>query len=406
LYVVSRLPKVTETFVVNEWAALDTRFDMFIAALVRTRERPLHSQAAEALRRAWFVSRLSPRTIGSHAAWLRVAPRRYVAVIGELMRAAPRSKPREWLKTVVAFHQAVALAQRAVKTRIDHVHAHFANHPATVAWVVHRLTGIPYSFTAHANDLFRDPVLLVPKIQEAGFVVAISDYNRRALLSRAPDAEIHVVHCGVDTQRFALRPRAARSAGRHVLCVASMERKKGHPQLLHAFAALADQWPDLHLTLIGDGPERPAIERLAASLGVADRVRFLGACSTDDVKSELGAADLFVLPAIRDPTGRMDGIPVALMEAMAIGVPVVTTCVSGIPELVGDDAGVIVPAGNATAVADAITRVFTDDALAAELVRRGRARVEDEFDLRIQAGRLADLFDASARARPSTQPSA
>lgn len=397
LYIVSRFPKLTETFVVNEFTELAPRFDLRLAALSRTRERPRDDASAAVLRHAWFASALAPSAFLAHVRWLRRAPRRYIAVWRDAARDLPRGGFGELVKTIVAIHLAVRLAERAVDARIEHVHAHFANHPATAAWVVHRLTGIPFSFTAHANDLYRPSPLLTRTTAEARFVVAISDYNLRLLQARRLDARVHVVHCGVDTSRFC-PPNdgaAAREPRRRIVCVARFEPNKGHRDLLAAFALVAAAHADVDLVLIGDGSERDAIERLAASFRLGDRVIFLGARSPDEVRAQLGTADLFVLAARRDETGRMDGIPVALMEAMGAGVPVVTTSVSGIPELVGDDAGLVVDPGDPPALSEAIIRILEDGDLARRLAAEARSTVERDFDLHVEAAKLGDLFVVS-----------
>jgi glycosyltransferase involved in cell wall biosynthesis len=399
LYVVSRFPKLTETFVMNELAALKPRFDVRFAALNRTSESPRDELSTAVLRSAWFVSALAPNTFLAHLRWLRRAPRRYLGVWRRAARDMPRAGFGELLKTIVAIHLAARLAELAVDARIEHVHAHFANHPTTAAWVVHRLTGIPFSFTAHANDLYRASPLLTRTATEARFVVAISEYNRDLLRTRCPSARVHVVHCGVDTARFS--PPTARVARprRRILCVARFEPNKGHRDLLAGFAHLATAHSDVDLVLIGDGSEQAAIQRLAASLGLGDRVAFLGACSPGEVRAQLRTAELFVLAAVRDETGRMDGIPVALMESMASGVPVVTTSVSGIPELVGDDAGFLVEPGDPAALSKAMTRILEDADLARRLAVQARSRVERGFDLYAEAAKLGDLFDASVGRR-------
>ncbi len=250
------------------------------------------------------------------------------------------------------FLKSVAVADRARREDVAHVHAHFANHPATAAWIVHRLTGLPFSFTAHANDMFLSPPLLRQKVDEAAFVVTISEYNEVLLNRMTPRSPIRVVHCGVDTATLAriVRPRR----GRRVLCVASLEPRKGHRDLLEAFAELAAHDAELHLTLVGDGPERDAIVGHTRALGISDRVELTGPLSADDVRRELAAADVFVLASVADHTGRTEGIPVALMEAMAAGVPVVATRISGIPELV-EGVGRLVEPGAADELAAAIS---------------------------------------------------
>ena len=186
LYVVSRFPKLSETFVVNEFDALSARFELRLVALVHTREQAADAAAERILRRAWMVSPASPRTFLANMRWLRRTPRRYLATWWTIGRGLRVRDARTAAETLVVAWQAARLAELAAAERIEHVHAHFAHHPTTAAWVVHRLTGIAFSFTAHANDLFRAPVLLERKGADTRFVIAISDFNRELLARAAP----------------------------------------------------------------------------------------------------------------------------------------------------------------------------------------------------------------------------
>lgn len=390
LYITSRFPKLTETFVINEWLALAPRFDMSLAALVHTHEELVHPQAAAALDRVWFVRPVDLRTIGANLRALIRSPRTYGSTLMQVVRACAR-RPVDLARSLVVFLEAVVLADRVRGEGIDHVHAHFANHPATAAWIVHRFTGVPYSFTAHANDLFRSPALVRRKVDDAAFVVTISDFNARLLREMHPVAPVHVVHCGVDTA--ALAGTARPTPGRQLVSVASLQVKKGHRYLLDAVANLAADDPELRLTLVGDGPQRAALEARIQALGLSDRVELTGPLTVAGVRRELARADVFVLASVTDDTGRSEGIPVALMEAMAAGVPVVTTRVSGIPELV-DGVGRIVEPGDPDALAQAIASVL-DDPASAEVARRARALVAEQFDLYVEAAMLGDLFESS-----------
>lgn len=399
LYVVSRFPSTTETFVLNEWLALANRFDMHLAALRRGRGPAVHSQSARVLPDVRFLDRPRPSVVAAHAAWLVRRPRRYLATLVAVLRAARRRSPRRALKDLVAFAQAVPLAHTVARAGVAHVHAHFANHPATAAWVVHRLTGVPFSFTAHANDLFVGPALLERKLADARFAVAISDYNRALLAERAPPScRVEVVHCGVDLERHAWRDLSGRDRER-IICVASLQPKKGHVHLVDALALLAERRPALTLELIGDGPERERIVARAQERGVAAHVRVPGARPAEEVRTALAAARVFALASVRLPSGRMEGIPVALMEAMACGVPVVATRLSGIPELVQDGiTGLLVEPAEPHALAAAIARLLDDDELATELAHNARGRVERAFDGGAEARRLGDLLAASCAA--------
>jgi colanic acid/amylovoran biosynthesis glycosyltransferase len=396
LYLVSRFPAVTETFVVNEWLTLSGRFRMELAALRRGREAALHPESRRAMERVRFLDSPHPRAVAAHVVWLARRPRAYLAALATVLRGMRGVPLRNAMKELLVFAQAAALARTAQREGVAHVHAHFANHPATAAWIINRLTGIPFSFTAHANDLFVGPALLGPKTTDARFAVAISEYNRRILLDRCPSLRrLEVIHCGVDTERYAWRGLDARDRNL-VVCVASLLPKKGHVHLVEAFGALADRHPSIELELIGNGPERERILAHARDNDVAERVHLRGARSWEDVRAALGGARVFALASVRLPSGRMEGIPVALMEAMASGVPVVATRLSGIPELVQDGVtGLLVEPGDPHGLAAAIARVLEDDALAARLAGNARRVVEQSFSLARESQRLGDLFAES-----------
>ncbi len=360
LYIVSRFPKVTETFVVNELLAVRRRFDVHLATLLETREPVVQPDAGRLLVNLWFAPFFGVATARAHLHWFLRDSRTYFRTLGRLARDA--RSPSELFTSLGVFLKAARLATMADASRIGHVHAHFANHPATAAWIVSRLTGAPFSFTAHANDLFRRPAVLDHKLRDAAFVVAVSEYNAMLIRRRHPEARVHIVHCGVDVERF--HPHARAGAPAQILCVGSLEPRKGHRYLLEAVANLAPRHPELRLVLIGDGPARGEVEQLVDALALRARTEIRGACTSEEVAAELGRADVFVLASIRDSTGRMEGIPVALMEAMAAGVPVVATRLSGIPELVSADTGMLVEPNDSRALAEAIERLLDDRDLA------------------------------------------
>jgi len=410
-YFVSRFPKVSETFIVDELIALEAAgVDVTLHALAVGRGGPVGADVADLDRRCRRIGPLSPRLLVAQVQWFARAPIRLVGLWGQVV-ARHLGAPRALLRAIVAVAHAVAHAASLQRADVDHVHAHFATHAALAAWVVHRLTGIPYSFTAHADDLFVSRPMLEEKVRDAAFVVTISRFNRdflREHVAAASETPIEIVRCGVATEAFV--PAAPPAAGEPftIACVARLERKKGHRHLLDACAALVARGIDVRCRLLGDGAERTVLEARARSIGLGARVEFLGAGSRDRVREVIASAHVVVLPSVVDESGRADGVPVSLMEAMAMARPVVTTRVTGIPELVEDGVGgLLVPPGDGLALADAIERLRGDPELAARLASGGRRRVLAEYDLHRNVEHLRGLFvrtGATTRLAPYPAP--
>ncbi len=397
VYVVPRFPVLSQSFVLTEYDRVRREVPAEIAALFSSREPVVHPIAAELLPSVIFVPLVSFSTIRSNVRWLMRRPARYLSTLGRALRGSYRRPAGGVARGAVVFVKAVALTDEIVSLGATHVHAHFIHHPATAAWVIRRLAGIAYSVTAHADDLFCGPALLEEKLHDAAAVVTISDYNRRYILDRTGGAcDPLVIHCGIALELFPYRPR---DRCRRFVCVARLEPKKGHADLVRAFALASAEAPELTLELVGDGAERARVARLARDLGIADRVHLRGALSSDAVRELLDECDAFVLAAV--PTGStsfqrgyMDGIPVALMEAMAVGLPVVSTAISGIPELIEEGAGILVSPGDVAALAQAMLTLHRDVPLGQTLARRARHQVEQHFDADAEAGELVDLFQA------------
>jgi glycosyltransferase involved in cell wall biosynthesis len=403
-YWVSRFPKTSETFIVDEVVALEgAGVEVVLHALAAGRGAAVGADAARLDARCRRLAPFSPRLLVAQAQWLLRAPGRLLGVWGRVLARHARA-PRDLARAVVAVAHAVAHSAAMQREGIAHVHAHWATHTTLAAWTVHRLTGLPYSFTAHADDLFVERPMLDEKVAEAAFVVTISDYNRtwlRQRLREATDTPIEVVRCGVDADAFAPAPAPApdRETPFTVVCVARLEPKKGHADLLAACARLVERGVDLRCVLIGEGSRRPALEALARRLGLGDRVAWRGARPREDVRAALAEAHVVALASVVDADGRADGIPVALMEAMAMARPVVATRVTGIPELVEDEVGgLLVAPGDAEALATAIDRVRSEPGLATRLGAAARARVVETYDLHGNVARLRDLFAAHGRA--------
>lgn len=398
-YFVSRFPTTTETFVVRELNAVAAheRIEADLFSLFPTPKGVVQESA-----RRWIgkVHRARPATcLARLSRWALRRPFRVLSTLGLILGAYVR-EPRMLIRALATFAAATVHAETLIALDTDHVHAHFASYPALAAWVCHRLTGIPYSFTAHAHDVFVNPLGVHRRAADAAFVVSISDFNRRLLRELAPDTSpLHVVHCGVDTTSYRFATHAPPAAGPvRALCVASLREKKGHRILFEALAAKRSELERIELDLVGDGPLRRQLEAEVDRLGLAARVRFHGDLTERAVAEMLERADLFVLPSVIERGGDTEGIPVALMEAMAVGLPVIASRLTGIPELVHDgETGLMVDPGDAQGLARRLEGLLADPAGAASRAARARDLVEREFSLESSARHLTMLFTGAAR---------
>jgi glycosyltransferase involved in cell wall biosynthesis len=388
-YLVSRFPHVSETFIVREVAGVAAEgVDVELRSLYPPVDPTVHPEAEP-----WVAGLRRPSPLEGVAAlgwWAVRRPLRLASSLAAVTAGYGR-RPALCARALATAALGAAHAREiASEGRVAHVHAHYATYPALAAWLVRRLAGVPYSFTAHAHDLYVDQSMLARKVRDAAFVVTISDFNRRFLEPYGGGAE--VVHCGVDPERAPFAPRAPAADGPvRALCVASLQEYKGHAVLLDALARPGLE--RVEVDLVGGGALRDALEARARTLGIAERVRFHGSLPAPRVAELLAAADLFVLPSVVAADGQMEGIPVALMEALAHGVPVVTTRLSGIPELVRDgETGLLAEPGDPGSLAEALAAVLADPEAAQVRAQAGRRLVEEEFDLRASARRMAELL--------------
>jgi len=395
-YIVSRFPHVSETFIVRELNGVERAGDIEIAlfSLFAPVDETIHPDAA-----LWVERLRIGSARGAAAATLRWLVRRPLVMLGAFLRVgwAYRRRPRLLWRALLTLTVASAHARTIRELGVRHVHAHYATYPALAAWMCRRLTAVPYSFTAHAHDIFLDQSFLATLVRDADFAVPISAFNLRFIREHAGEDEptpLHVVHCGVDPQRYAFRPRVPPADGPvRALCVASLQGYKGHRVLLHALAGAGDALRRVRLDLVGSGALRGELEDLAIALGIAGRVRFHGPLTEPQVLAMLDVADLFVLPSIIEPTGFMEGIPVVLMEAMAVGMPVVATRLSGVPELVRDgETGLLAEQGDPQSLAAALELTLRDPIAAGRRVAAARRLVERDFDVRASARRMAELL--------------
>jgi glycosyltransferase involved in cell wall biosynthesis len=395
VYVTQRLPfGEGETFVVPEEEALLAAGHELLIVPRLSREPVVHDNVGALLTRTRALPHAAA-VAGAVASALARAPRQTAQAFWRLRQTRPR---RRAFSNAIATAQGIWLARLARRWGADHIHAHWAHLTATIAMGASAVSGIPWSFTAHRYDIFLNN-LLTQKLRSARFGRFIAQdmlAEARPLVTPDALARAVVVHMGVT-----LPPVPAGSAPPRatpvLLCPARLVPIKGHDYLLDAVARLAAGGVAFELLLAGDGPEREAIARRVADLGLGDRVRLLGTVPHAELLAQYRdrRIDCVVLPSLHE------GLSVALVEAMAYGVPVIGTRVGGVPELLDRGGGVLVPPADVAALTEALGRVLASPALRAELARAGRRRVEAEFEVHTIARELARRFDDAAADAPA-----
>ena len=392
-YLAGEYPAVSHTFILREVAALRARgLDILTCSVRRPGPGQIRGPLEQAEACATFNlldhAKQPRRLIGAQAAALKNP-----GLYGRTLRKAWSMRGpglRSAVYQLFYFLEATVLARHLKARGVTHLHNHFAQASCTVALLAARLAGIPFSFTLHGPADFTDPKLwrLDAKIADAVFVSCISHFCRSQAMLASPVrdwAKLHIVHCGVEPARYDAPP----ASGQDLLFVGRMTAAKGVPLLIEAMPRILAAFPDAHLTLIGDGPDRAGLEDQIRRLGLSGAVRFAGYRNQDEVAEALARAAVFVLPSFAE------GVPVVLMEAMAARRPVIATRIAGIPELVEDGvSGRIVSPGDGQALAEAVYDILADPGLAARMGEAGRQRVEAGFDVTHEAGKLAALFAA------------
>jgi glycosyltransferase involved in cell wall biosynthesis len=403
-YLMSRFPKITETFVLHEIMAIkQAGIAIDIYPLQRQKSSVIHPQARLLLNKVHFYPFISLAIIYSNLQFLWQHPVKYIGTFVEVLKATWGSA-NFLLGTLVFFPKAVKIAHQCQKSNVSHIHAHFANHPTMVAFVIYRLTGIGYSFTSHGSDLHKRQQMLAKKFNHCRFAVMISRYNKQFFEDKTGlDAgnKMPVIRCGVDMSAFAADDRKRLKPGDdksdkqpiNLLCIASLIEVKGHPFLLEACSILKGCGIAFRLNLVGDGDKRKTIEALIKRYQLEDNVVVHGALPQPQVIDLLNSADICVLTSYQTKSGSREGIPVVLMEAMACGKAVVASRISGIPELVEDNkTGLLANPTDPASIAKQLEVLIKDKALRTRMGQAGRAKVQSEFNLTTNIEQLIQWF--------------
>lgn len=394
------LPALSETFVVREIAAL-RRLGVEVKpfSLYPPDAYVVHPEAPDLAREVEVLVRPShPLFWLAHIAFALRFPGRYVLCFWRYVLGSGEPWRRRF-RCLVHFTVAPFAALRLRRAGVAHLHAHFANAAASVAMMAAELAGVPFSFTAHAYDIFIDDLLLPAKLSAAAFVATCSYFNVRYLREHYPEAAgatIEIVRYGVDPEAFAPRPHP-QGTSPVILAVGRLVEKKGFHVLLEACARLRASGVEVQCLIVGEGPEADRLGRVITELRLSDRVMLLGKLLPKDLLTYYRRADLLVMPSCMSGNDR-DGIPNVLIEAMAMEIPVVSTRVSGIPELVQDgETGLLVNPDDPAGLAEAIARLLHDRGLAHRLAKAGRELVIREFNIHNSAQKLLRLFEGAMK---------
>ena len=344
-YILHTFPKISESFILNEIVELIKKgHDISIFSMHRPKEKVMHREVEnyKILERTHYFTLLPSIK----------APFHYIRYLMKTLYNGGLMSPLKLLK-IPYFAAAIE------ETRADLIHTHFAFMGKAARKISH-VTGVPYSLTTHAVDIYMNPDFkeLRETMDDAAVVVTISDYNKNYLEKEVKTkSRIEVVRCGIDLAKFDVRKRSRGTKNKKkikLLCVGRLIEKKGIEYLIKALPLLLVSVPDCELTIIGSGPLYKDLLKLTRALGVGRNVYFKSSVSDAELTQYYIDSDIFVLPCVIARNGDRDGIPVSIMEAIAMGLPVISTNISGIPELVKDGAGILVPPKDEKAIADAI----------------------------------------------------
>ena len=414
--VLKRFPRLSETFILNEIRGLERLgLDLHIFSLLPPEPGPVHAAVAEVRAPVvYFPTTLLAGALAifaCHLKLLRAAPHGYWSGLRMALGWAVLS--RRPLAVVKQFWRAGFIATGCRDAGIVHLHAHFAHQPAAVAALISNMTGIPFSFTAHAKDLYLESRASIRhRAARATFIATCTRYNVRYLSDILPPEaakKIRVAHHGIDLAAFASPPSTARidRKRRHIPLILSVGRlvpKKGFSDLIAACALLRDRGVPYECTIVGAGPLHGALLKQIDHLGLTGRVHLIGAMAHDRLLSLYREARVFALAPRVAENGDRDGIPNVLVEAMATGVPVVTTNVSGIPELVEHERnGLLVEPHRPHELAGAIRRLLDDAAAAALLADAAARTVAADFDCWKNVHDIAGLLGHQTKIGSSPQ---
>lgn len=390
-YLTSQYPATSHTFISREVAALrDLGVAVDTFSIRPPTQTELNDDALKKEAEQTFTVLRQPLTtiFAAQGIALFTSPAGYFRTMGRALAHRPPGL-RGWAMAFVYFAEALVLARELKRRGITRLHNHFANAGAIVGFLAAGLLHVPWSFTMHGISETDYPagLLLGKKIEAADFVACVSYFGRaQAMRLVSPDHwdKLHVVRCGLPLKGLPM-PSTSRG-GKRLICVGRLSPEKGQAGLLEAFANISGG-ADAQLVFVGDGPQSGDLSSRSQTLGIADKVSFAGRLGEQETLEQIAGSDILVLPSL------MEGLPIVLMEAMALGTAVVASRVAGIPELVEDGkSGLLFTPSNWDELAESMSRLLENDGLRRTLAENAKAAVTTEFDIKKSANQLRSLF--------------
>lgn len=387
-YVVKRYPRYSETFIVNEILAHEAAgVDIEIFSLYPSLDTHFQDILAQVRAPVYY---LPNRKVSTHDFW-------------QALETASQVLPNLWADLEQAqgehssdIYQAVGLAQAVREKKLQSLHAHFGTASASVARLASHFAKVPFTFTAHAKDIFHesvDPQDLRKKIRDAAAVVTVSDFNVDYLSKHfdAPETKVTRIYNGLDLERF--RFKMERINTRRIIAVGRLVEKKGFIDLVEACGILSQRMPNFKCQIIGEGPEEARLRSRIEALNLQDFVEVSIPLPQKEIIRRLECATALAGPFVVGEDGNRDGLPTVLLEAMALGVPCIATDVTGVPEVLRHgETGLMVPQHDPRALAASLEALIADEALQRRLAKNAREMIEKNFDIHVNTKRMREVF--------------
>lgn len=400
-YILKMFPRLSETFILNELLALESHgVEASVFSLMHPNDGRFHGRMGQLNLSIDYVVREKPEAFWSA---IRAANDDFTPSFARWEEAADFLRRWGIPKDLDLLLRAVVIARKVQERGIQHLHAHFATIATRVAALVNILCDVPFSFTSHAKDIFRQTVdrdLYADLVNRAAFNITVSDFNRDYIIEHTPAADagkIIRLYNGIDLSFFPQREAHTPGAVPHFLSVGRLVEKKGFVPFLHALASWQQEGKPFRATIVGDGEDRDALHALQRELGLTESVTFAGALSQEQVQKLCADADVMVLACVPDELGNMDALPTTLLESLATDVPIVSTTLTGVPEIVGDEVGALAAPHDVAGLSRALDDVWRRVQAGEIPPGAARARAEELFDLQRNSAVLKEHFLRSAR---------